>query len=227
MRISKLDCVIITGYFCCCILVIILSWVCNMYGGSVQNLLGAEGIRRTVKYVMADFSAASPAALLYITATYGLMMKSGIVGLLRRNRRLSLKQRSAVGVTLFTGILYLVIVLLGLFLPHAILLGVTGHIERSVFSDGWLYIVTSFFLLIGIVYGTASGTFYKLSDIIEGFCSGIALFAPCFVALFLGSQLLSYIVYSSLLYPFSGSEYFIYIRILVLYLPFLLKGLHL
>lgn len=224
MKVDKIDRWIITGYFCGSILIVITSWISNMYGEAVRNILSAEGIRHAIKYAMHNFEAASPASLLYIAAGYGIVMKSGICRLLRHVNRLSLRQRSAVGVTVFIGLLYLVLVGLGLFLPHAILLGVTGHIERSAFSEGWVYVTTTFFLLVGIVYGISAGIFHKLDDIIKGLCAGMALFAPCFIVLFLGTQLLSFLVYSDIFSLNVGDTSFLYCKIIVLYLPFLIKA---
>lgn len=224
MKAGKWDVWIIVGYFSGCVVVILLSWLCNMYGAAVRNILSAEGIRHAIKYTMQDFSGASPAPLLYVAAVYGVVMKSGIFNLLRHTRHLTLKQRSATGVTVFAGILYLLLFASGIFMPHAPLLGVTGHIERSVLSDGWLYVVSTFFLLLGCVYGIASGVFYKLEDFIEGLCAGISLYAPCFIALFAGSQLWSCLVYAGFLSHQADSTWLVCVKDFVCYLPFLLKG---
>lgn len=104
-------------------------------------------------------------------------------------------------------------------------MGIIGHIERSVLSEGWLYVITSFGLLTGIVYGTMSGTFYDLRNIIEGLCYGIVLFAPCFTALFAASQLVSFVIYSRILSSFSGTGIYKGAQILILYAPFIFKAL--
>ena len=106
-----------------------------------------------------------------------------------------------------------------------ILLGITGHIKRPVLFEGWLYVIISFGLLTGIVYGTMSGTFYDLRNIIEGLCYGIVLFAPCFPALFAASQLVSFAIHSQILSSFSGTGIYIGAQILILYDPFIFKAL--
>lgn len=223
MRGSKTDIWTIAVYSICIVLVILVSWISYMYGGSVRNLLSAEGIRHTIKYALADYTDASPSVLLFVTAVTGVLLKSGVGNLLRL-RHLSLKQRSAIGITLFTGILYLVLLLLGLFLPHAVLLGVTGHIERSVLADGWVLITSIWLLLIGIVYGIASGAFRHFQNIVSGLSYGIYLFAPCFITLFLGTQLLSCLSYAGLFSCSSENSFFLLsVRCLILYFPFLIK----
>lgn len=222
MKVSKADLWVTGSYMVGIVLVIGFSWLASMYGGSGRNLMSVEGVRHAVKYALRDYTDAYVAPLLFFSAIWGLFEQSGIGGLLC-TRHLSFRQRSAIGVTLFVFVLYLFLFLLGLFLPNAVLLGVTGHIERSVLSGGWLLVLGLGLLLTGVVYGSASGTFRHFRDIIEAMSGGLSQFSPCFIALFCGVQLMSCIDYAHSEPFLLDGSLFSFVRAFILLLPFAVK----
>lgn len=195
MKVSKVDTYVIMVYFIVVLGIVAISWIMGMYGGGCRNLVSAEGVRHVLKYVLRDYASASPGALLLLTATAGVWNGAGLFSLFFTGH-LSLRQRNALGVTLFIAVLSVVVIILGITLPHAVLLGVTGHIERSVLAEGCLPLIVFFFSIIGLVYGFALGTFNSLQTVVSAFTNGIVYFAPCFIALFLASQAQAWLDYA-------------------------------
>ncbi len=198
MKNSKVD-AWLTGIFAAGIVCTAAgSWVAAIYDFPVRPLLSEEGIRWTLKSVLSNFAKASLSPLLMTTATIGLLVSSGLgtwIHSLWKSRHISLKQRSATGITLFTLSVYLILVLLGLFLPHSFLLGVTGRVSQSAFAEGWVGVCCVGLILTGIVYGTASGTFRSFLNVLDGLGAGLSFYAPCFTTLFFMAQWTACVAY--------------------------------
>ncbi|MCH5177620.1 MAG: AbgT family transporter, partial [Prevotellaceae bacterium] len=123
-------------------LLTILSWIGNVYGMDVQNLLSADGIRWAVGNILPNFNAAPIVATLISMMTLSIVIESDLLPVIascfthRRRSRRTLKQRRAfqyAAIVFVAGIL----LILALTLPvGSVLLSAFGTFEGSPLQDG-------------------------------------------------------------------------------------------
>ena len=158
-------------------LLIILSWILSttMTEG-VRSLLSSEGIR----WFFGSFTGiiASPLLvwLLLALIAIGSVQKSGLTAWKRHYR-----DRLALRVATVSLLIYLTLIALLTFLPHAILLSATGDLFPSAFSRSLVPIIAFGICVFSITYGVVSGRLKSLSSIIHAMSFGIERGAVLFV----------------------------------------------
>ena len=150
-------------------LLIILSWILSttMTEG-VRSLLSSEGIR----WFFGSFTGiiASPLLvwLLLSLIAIGSVQKSGLTAWKRHYR-----DRLALRVATVSLLIYLTLIALLTFLPHAILLSATGDLFPSAFSRSLVPIIAFGICVLSITYGVVSGRLKSLSSVIHSLSYGI------------------------------------------------------
>lgn len=169
--------VIASVLLCAEALLIILSWILSttMTEG-VRSLLSSEGIR----WFFGSFTGiiASPLLvwLLLALIAIGSVQKSGLTAWKRHYR-----DRLALRVATVSLLIYLTLIALLTFLPHAILLSATGNLFPSAFSRSLVPIIAFGICVFSITYGVVSGRLKSLSSIIHAMSFGIERGAVLFV----------------------------------------------
>ena len=161
--------VIASVLLCAEALLIILSWILSttMTEG-VRSLLSSEGIR----WFFGSFTGiiASPLLvwLLLALIAIGSVQKSGLTAWKRHYR-----DRLALRVATVSLLIYLTLIALLTFLPHAILLSATGDLFPSAFSRSLVPIIAFGTCELSITYGVVSGRLKSLSSVIHSLSYGI------------------------------------------------------
>ncbi len=161
--------VIASVLLCAEALLIILSWILSttMTEG-VRSLLSSEGIR----WFFGSFTGiiASPLLvwLLLALIAIGSVQKSGLTAWKRHYR-----DRLALRVATVSLLIYLTLIALLTFLPHAILLSATGDLFPSAFSRSLVPIIAFGICVLSITYGVVSGRLKSLSSVIHSLSYGI------------------------------------------------------
>lgn len=161
--------VIASVLLCAEALLIILSWILSttMTEG-VRSLLSSEGIR----WFFGSFTGiiASPLLvwLLLALIAIGSVQKSGLTAWKRHYR-----DRLALRVATVSLLIYLSLIALLTFLPHAILLSATGDLFPSAFSRSLVPIIAFGICVLSITYGVVSGRLKSLSSVIHSLSYGI------------------------------------------------------
>lgn len=161
--------VIASVLLCAEALLIILSWILSttMTEG-VRSLLSSEGIR----WFFGSFTGiiASPLLvwLLLALIAIGSVQKSGLTAWKRHYR-----DRLALRVATVSLLIYLSLIALLTFLPHAILLSATGNLFPSAFSRSLVPIIAFGICVLSITYGVVSGRLKSLSSVIHSLSYGI------------------------------------------------------
>ena len=169
--------VIASVLLCAEALLIILSWILSttMTEG-VRSLLSSEGIR----WFFGSFTGiiASPLLvwLLLALIAIGSLQKSGLTAWQRNYR-----DRLALRVATVSLLIYLGLIALLTFPPHAILLSATGDLFPSAFSRSLVPIIAFGICVFSITYGVVSGRLKSLSSIIHAMSFGIERGAVLFV----------------------------------------------
>lgn len=187
------------------LLVAFISWIGSIYGWPVQSLLSPEGIRWLLRNVDENFYQAPFVSIFILLIGAGLSQASGLFGTLRQRIRcislhkpLSRKQERALLLSLISVVAYLLLIGIATFSPLAILLGVTGTLDRSPFIEGLVPLISLAFCISGIVYGIASGQFRNDKDIIQGMGSLLAKAISYFIFLLIASQFLGILHYAQI-----------------------------
>ena len=84
-------------------------------------------------------------------------------------------------------------------LPNAVLLSPFGTFAESPFAEGLLGIICVTVIIVGNVYGLASGRFFNLTDTIKAHVSLIIPCLPCFLSMMLAAVLMESMTYSNIM----------------------------
>ena len=182
-------------------LLTILSWIGNVYGMDVQNLLSADGIRWAVGNILPNFNAAPIVATLISMMTLSIVIESDLLPVIascfthRRRSRRTLKQRRAfqyAAIVFVAGIL----LILALTLPvGSVLLSAFGTFEGSPLQDGLYPLLLLLLFLSATTYGFAAGCFFSLSDIVQATAWLPARLSSYWLTMLISSQFLATLRY--------------------------------
>ncbi len=111
---------------------------------------------------------------------------------------LSRKERRALNIAFFIGLLYILVILFATFSPWGILRSVNGGLIRSPFIMGILFLLSFGAGLMGMVYGFASGKYKTDSDVIQGLGQPMQLLGVYLVIAFFAAQMFACLEYSRL-----------------------------
>ncbi|MCI6073926.1 MAG: AbgT family transporter [Bacteroidales bacterium] len=157
------------------VVAVIGSWLvaAAMPQAAMRSLLSAEGIRWFCGHI--DDNLAQPLLVWLILAAmaWGVVGRSRLVGALRDVRRLDYRRRFALRLVGAEAVAVVVALLLLTAIPHAVLLGVTGRICPSSFSQGFVAIVCFALTLLAITYGLMSGTLRGVADVFSALTVGV------------------------------------------------------
>lgn len=195
------------------------SWVASIYVDSINALLSPRGIRWMCSSVMDNFSNAPLAVSLMALMAFSVMRKSGICDMSQEH--MTMKKKNALRITLAVALVILVLFSLLLFMPNAILLSAFGTISHSAFSHGWPGLLALFVVVVSSVYGYVSGNFSSVGDIIEAHVDLLASSGSVFVCMFLASQFVGAIGYTSVMSSLgdNGSIWTSGLSVVLYYLP--------
>jgi len=185
------------GLLCLILLHAIISWIGNIYGWGLNNLFSQAGIRWTVTYFMFNISCAPFAEVMSALIAIGVLTESGIFGAF--SKKASLKQERALSLAMLVLIIILVVIACMVLLPNAVLLSPFGTLTDSPFSEGLWGIICVTIVVVGNVYGLASGRFFNLADTIKAHVSLLIPCLPCFLSMILTALLMESMTYSNLI----------------------------
>lgn len=217
------------AFFLMTVTLALFSWIGSIYGiAEVQSLLSAEGVRWMLSHAVTNY-VQTPAlgVVLVLMLGLGIVSRSGFFDSLRRavrkDKKLSRKERRALGLAFITFFSYVLVVLVAMVLPWNLLLSATGSWIHSPFSKGFVYILSVGLGMSGMVYGYASDAFRKVRDVVEAMSCLISRHAVYFVALFFTVQFFSSLEYTRLPEWIGISdEFFACLSVICFYFPLLL-----
>lgn len=176
------------------VLLVGLSWLLSVVGEPVRNLLSPEGIRwifsnASISFLNEEFSYCLQFVLIAgafrasgLTRALGSLLHwPGCVSATYRQRRALVF--CGVGALVYVGILFLLV-----FLPHAVLLSATGYLFPSPFSEGLVWATTTGGMMIALVYGTMSNTLRTFQEVIHIFYAGLEYYAVWVVVALLAAE---------------------------------------
>ncbi len=175
------------------LVLVLLSWVLSSTTTEpVHSLLSSEGIRWFLGHACEMILSPLLVWLLFFSIAYGIYRESGFRWW-SDNRRERTGRHAAIVVLL----LYVLVVLSLIAVPHAILLSSMGNIYPSPFSMAFVPMLSLALLLCGVTYGLVSHSFTSFTAIIEAALHGLSMASPLILLYILFIQF-----YESLRYVF-------------------------
>ena len=192
-------------YLILLILVILVSWIGSIMeisrvGGNgelaLRSVLGVPGLRWTVRTAASCLGNAPIGNALMLFMAIGVGRGSGLFRALARLRNLSPKEMTAFYISMVVLVIYLSLIVLGLFTGSHLLLGITGNLKGSPLYDGFMFLVMLGICLPSLVYGLSTETFRTAGDCVDAFCTILPPFAHFLVTMLIAAQLIQTLEYT-------------------------------
>jgi len=185
------------------IILVLLSWLLSATRlEGVRSMLSSEGIRWFFGSFTQHVGSPLFVWLVLMLIALGALQRCGIVNIFipKKSVKTSLtyRDRIAIRVSFVFLIIYIAIICLLVFMPHAILLSATGELFPSAFSRSLIPIIAFGFVVFAISFGLMSGKMKTLGNILESLSYGISRGAPIIIIYILAIQF-----YASLRFVFS------------------------
>lgn len=179
------------------LIIVVGSWLGSaIYPGSgIVSLLSPEGIRWFVGEFTTMMATPLLMMLLLCSATYGIVVRSGIVQHLyaivsqRSLRVKDYRERIAMQVSIVVASAMVAVIGWLTLSPHAILLSVTGSLSNSSFSSGIVPLLSFFCSFVAVTYGMLSSSFQSYRQIFDSMVDGVEKSAFLFVFYLFAAQL--------------------------------------
>ena len=176
------------------------SWVLSVLlpESGIRSMLGSEGVRWFFGRFDDFISGRTLAWLLLMAITVGCVRAGGLVEVIcRRSCLLHYRERTARRFVICLSVAYVAVYAMLAFMPHAVLLSVSGCLFPSPFSASLVPVSAFGLCLVSIVCGIVSGRFRSVTDVYASLFQGIEHAAPLFLYYILLTQL-----YYSVLFVF-------------------------
>ena len=185
--------------------VIIVSWIGSVMQISrvegnaeltIRSVLGVPGLRWAVRTAAKSLAYAPVGNALMLFIAVGAGRGSGLFRALARLRNLSPKERNAFYISIVVLIIYISIIVLGVFAGSHLLLGITGTLKGSPLYEGFMFLAMLAVCLPSLVYGLSTETFRTVADCADAFCTILPPFAHFLVTMLVAAQLLQTLEYT-------------------------------
>ncbi|MBO4658443.1 MAG: AbgT family transporter [Prevotella sp.] len=148
---------------------------------TVRSLLSNEGIRWFFG-TFTDNVVAVPLAWIIVAAmAYGALRQSGMLRAIANPRPRTYRQTFALRIVTAELLLFVVVIIVVAFIPHAALLSVTGELFPSSFSSSLVPIIAFCVAMTAITYGLLTATMRSLAEVFLSLCRGLASATPLIV----------------------------------------------
>lgn len=159
----------------------------------IHSMLSSEGIRWAFGGFIRQMQSSVLVWLLLAGMAWGALRVSRFchdLGSLwsRRNGALRYRQRVALRFSIVTVLVYIAVISFFSFVPHAILLSVTGELFPSAFSEALVPIFCFGVILLSVEYGVMSGTYPDVPSVFDALVGGIRSIAPLLILYLLATH---------------------------------------
>lgn len=178
-------------------LLVLVSWVVTAAWPELplRSLLSAEGIRWTFSSATDNLSRPCLTWMILIGMSASLSYRSGLWTGLRDIRHIDYRCRTAMAVCIGEFVLGTLILLWLTLSPHALLLGVTGHLYPSSFGHSLIPTLTLFLTVISATYGLMSKSIPSAGRVLKAMSQGIGATGPFVILYMLIAELTCSVAY--------------------------------
>lgn len=170
---------------------VLFSWIVSSVSPTLpyRSILSSDGLRWFFGSFVDNISCPLLTWLILIVIAYGAYVHSGLKSALITFRKSDYRQRHALSLSITVGVVILLLFSVLSFVPHAILLGVSGGLFPSPFSSALIPVLAFILVVSSVVYGLACGRYSSVTEIFRGLYVGFYIFAPIFPVYVLAVQL--------------------------------------
>ena len=192
-------------YLLLLIIAILASWIGSIMeisrinGNSelaLRSVLGVSGIRWAVRTAASCLGNAPVGNALMLFIAVGAGRGSGMFRALMRLRNMSPKESTAFYISLVVLVIYILLIVLGVYAGSHLLLGITGTLKGSPLYDGFMFLLMLAVCLPSLVFGLSTETFRTAGDCVDAFCTILPAFAHFLVTMLVAAQLLQTLEYT-------------------------------
>ncbi len=164
-------------------LVIVFSWIVSSVNPSlpIRSLISGEGIRRFLGGFTACLANPLLVWMLVCSIAWGTFVSSGLlkaIACIFRDVPITYRQKYALVISSVLFVILCIIIFLLTFVPHAVLLGVTGDLFPSAFSSGGVPLLAFVVVVVSLVYGISCGELNDIEQVFRSLYVGIKMSAP-------------------------------------------------
>lgn len=181
------------------------SWIGSLNDIPVRNMLSTEGIRWMLKNVIENIESSPFIPVFILLVGLSVLNTSGFFRCFSFRKRysspflgLSGKRLQAFLLATLFFVLYVGVVLFLTFSRYEILLSITGGLDRSPFLAALPFLIFAGCVILGSIYGLASGNYQGITDVIKGAVVLPSLLVGYSVYVIVISQLLAIWIYSDI-----------------------------
>ena len=162
---------------------VLASWIITAVKPEIQmrSMLSSEGIRWAFGYFSENLSTPFLEWMLLASIALGPLAKSRMLRLVSSPKAFTMREKIALQFVAAEIILYVAVMFFLTFIPHAILLSITGALFPSSFAYSIVPQISFMVCLISVTYGVVTGTLHSIADIFASFTYGFSFMAPIFV----------------------------------------------
>lgn len=176
------------------VLLILFSWIITTIepSSTFRSILSKEGIRWFCGSFVGNMSGPILIWLVLLFIAYGAFLKSGLNKAIRCmlcREKVTYRCRHALYTVLVMFCLFIFVVILLAFVPHAMLRGISGGLYPSAFSKALVPMLAFSVTVMSVFYGILSGVFKNVNDVFRSLYFGCFLLAPFIPVYILAVQL--------------------------------------
>ena len=167
------------------------SWLLSAlpFIAEVRSLLSSEGIRWFLGRMVDNLSSPAVVWLALLSMAWGSVRNSGLMHVSLRTA--SLRERMALTIIAIEVLVGLLLLILLAFVPHAVLLNVTGTLVPGPLVGSFVPCVCLLAVVTGSTFGVLTERLHSVYDICDSMSDGIRLTASWWLPLFLFLQVLA------------------------------------
>ena len=180
------------------VMLFLVSWLISAASPdtTVHSLLSSEGIRWFFGTFVDNVASQGLAWVILMAMAYGMISDSHIINyIMTQKDERSYRQTFAMRMVWAMTAVFIVIIVLVAFIPHAPLLSVTGRLFPSSFSLFIIPLAALYFTISAAMYGLLTGSLRNVGDLAAALCKGIAKAAPVILVYVFGVELLRSVEY--------------------------------
>ena len=180
------------------LLLFLLSWliVAARPDTPMRSLLSNEGIRWFFGSFVDNVSTPPLAWLVLLAMAMGAVEGSMIVKVWRKGRKSwTYRQTFAFRIVLLLAVIFILMVTLLAFIPHAPLLSATGSLAHSPFSHSLIPVLAGVISVTAITFGLLTAAMRSVEDVVSAMAQGISQCSWLILCFIFASELFYSIAY--------------------------------
>lgn len=191
---NKLLSIAALALFIMLMFVIVFSWIASSVNSSlpIKSLISEEGVRGFMNGFTSSLANPILVCMIVVSVAWGALIYSGLykaIGRIYKGCSVTYRQKHALIIAGILLVISFVVIVLLAFIPHAILLGVSGELYPSALFSGLVPLLSFVVVIVSLAYGISCGKLYAIEQIFKSLYFGVTLFAPLFPIYIFSMQL--------------------------------------